>query len=112
LPSSAQMREIEGDYAGRAARFVWGARNNPQLSWLNLAEQPPVFVQQGQALTKPYGSESGLRREVHAGQAARDSGFALTDTFVWENRAFGLTTELDMIPLDRVEPVKQHPFEG
>jgi lipoprotein-anchoring transpeptidase ErfK/SrfK len=112
LPSSTQMREIEGEYQSRAARFLWGTRNNPELSWLNIESQPPEFVQQGQTLTKPYGSEAGLRREVHAGQAARDSGFALTETFEWENRAFGLTTELDMIALDRIDPVKQHPFQG
>lgn len=112
LPSAAQMREIEGEYQSRAARFLWSTRNDAGLSWLSIAEQPPEFLRQGQALTKPYGSESGLRREVHAGQAARDSGFALTESFEWEQRAFGVTTELDVIPLDRVEPVKQHPFQG
>lgn len=113
LPTPGQMREIEGgEYQARAARFLWGTRNNPELTWLEIAEQPPEFLARGLALTKPYGSESGLRREVHAGQAARDSGFAVTETFEWEQRAFGLTTELDMIALDRVDPVKQHPFQG
>lgn len=111
LPSVNQMREIEGEYQTRAARFLWGARNNPELAWLSVAEQPPSFLL-GVELTKPYGSDSGLRREVHAGQAARDSGFALTHTFEWEKRGFGLTTELDMIPLDRVEPVKPSVFRG
>lgn len=111
LPTPGQMKEIEGDIQGRAARFLWGARNNPELQWLDVTEQPPEFLR-GIALTKPYGSETGLRRGVHAGQAARDSGFALTHTFEWERRGFGLTTELDMIPLDRVKPVKPSAFRG
>jgi lipoprotein-anchoring transpeptidase ErfK/SrfK len=105
------MAEIEGDYQARAARFLWGTRNNPARQWLDIAEQPPEFVQ-GVELTKPYGSESGLRREVHAGQAARDSGFALTHSFEWQSRAFGLTTELDILPLDRIEPVQPSSFQG
>lgn len=112
LPTPAQMREIEGDFQNRSARFLWGARSGQEVQWLTIAEQPPEFLQRGVALTKPYGAESGLRREVHAGQAARDSGFALTETFEWERRAFGLTTELDMIALDRIEPVKPSTFEG
>lgn len=111
LPSVSQMLEIEGDYQARAARFLWGTRANPGLQWLAVEEQPPEFLQ-GIELTKPYGSESGLRREVHAGQAARDSGFALTHTFAWQNRAFGLTTELDMVALDRIQPVPPSSFQG
>jgi lipoprotein-anchoring transpeptidase ErfK/SrfK len=112
LPSAQQMHEVEGEYQGSAARFLLGARNNPNMEWLELDSEPPPFLAGGAPLTKPYGAETGLRREVHAGQAEKDSGFALTRTFEWEKRAFGLTTDLDIIPLDRVQPVKPSEFRG
>lgn len=112
LPSAQQMREVEGQYQGSAARFLLQTRNNPNMAWLNLEAEPPPFLAPGVPLTKPYGAEAGLRRSVHAGQAERDSGFALANTFEWEERGFGLTTDLDIIALDRVQPVKPTEFRG
>src|SRR5262249_54104717 len=76
--------------------------------------EPPDFVPKanGASLTKPYGTEHGLHRSVQSGQSTPDAGFAISRVFEWEGRTFGLTTELDVIPLDRTTPVKPSVFHG
>jgi hypothetical protein len=104
LPSARQMREVEGAYQGRATRWLEARQVRKQLDLIGYSSDPPAFLHAG-PLTKPYGTEQGLRRLVTAGQAASDSGFALLSSFNWEGRTFGLTTELDLIPLDRTKVV-------
>jgi hypothetical protein len=58
----------------------------------------------GNELPKPYGAEEKLHYAAHAGRASEASAFGLITTFEWTNRRFGLTTELDIIPLDRTKP--------
>src|SRR5262249_12205013 len=41
-----------------------------------------------------------------------DAGFAISRVFTWQGRTFGLTTELDVIPLDRTTLVKPSAFHG
>ncbi len=113
LPSKAQMNESEGyDVSGRAANFRERMRATGARSPLVSLEGPPDFLAQGQKLDKPYGVKSPLRYLVHAGPASVDSGFAIAKTFLWQERAFGLTTELDVIALDRVKLVEPSEFHG
>jgi hypothetical protein len=72
----------------------------------------PEFLSNGVKLDKPYGAKQPLRFLYHAGRASSDSGFAMTQVFDWEDRAFGLTTELDLIPLDRTRVVRPSEFRG
>jgi L,D-transpeptidase catalytic domain len=113
LPSKAQMNESEGyDVTGRAANFRERIRAQGKQSLIGDLEGPPDFLAQGQKLDKPYGVKSPLRYVVHAGPASVDSGFAISKTFLWQDRAFGLTTELDVIALDRVKLVEPSEFHG
>src|SRR5882724_5638108 len=113
LPSKAQMNEGEGlDVAGRAANFRERVRALGKQSLVGELGEPPDFLSQGQKLDKPYGVKSPLRFLVHAGPASADSGFAISKTFLWQDRAFGLTTELDIIALDRVKLVEPSEFHG
>jgi lipoprotein-anchoring transpeptidase ErfK/SrfK len=66
----------------------------------------------GHKLEKPYGVERRLHYLVHAGRASPESGFALQSAFEWEGREFGLTTELDVIALDRTKVVRPSAFRG
>jgi lipoprotein-anchoring transpeptidase ErfK/SrfK len=115
LPRASEMLEIEGPgYAGRVAE--WRAvLSNPEVSTL-LGElgPPPPFVPRPEqsALEKPYGTEKGLHRSAHAGRSTAEAGFALLRAFDWEGRTFGLTTELDVIPLDRTTIVRPTSFHG
>jgi hypothetical protein len=113
LPSSQQMKESEGmDVSGRAANFRERIRANGLLAALGDIAGPPEFLQKDAKLPKPYGVKQPLRYVSHAGAAAADSGFAIGQSFDWESRLFGLTTELDVIALDRVKLVRESAFHG
>lgn len=113
LPSKAQMREVEGPRVeDRAAAFRLRAEESGLAAELRLSEPPPDFLQDAASIVKPYGVERHQRRQVSAGQASAESGFALLSNFYWEGRAFALTTELDLIPLDRTDVVREPEFQG
>lgn len=113
LPSHKQMRESEGEsLPSRIAAFRERVRAQGLESLIAASAEPPSFLQGGAKLTKPYGVKQPLRFAYHAGPAAADSGFALLSTFEWEGRVFGLTTELDLIGLDRTKIVKPSEFRG
>ncbi|HEY3496935.1 MAG TPA: L,D-transpeptidase [Polyangiaceae bacterium] len=112
LPSAREMSESEQtDVAGRSA--TWRERyKNAGLEPLLAGGPPPRFLEGGARLSKPHGVKQPLRFFYHAGQASADSGFAIAQTFDWESRLFGLTTELDVIALDRTKPVIPSSFRG
>jgi L,D-transpeptidase catalytic domain len=113
LPSTQQMQESEGgDFTTRAANFRERIRASGLLAALGDVRGPPDFLLGDAKLSKPYGVKQPLRYASHAGAAAADSGFAISQSFDWEKRLFGLTTELDVIALDRVRLVKQSEFHG
>lgn len=113
LPSSKQMNESEaGDVSVRAANYRERIRASGLLATLGEVTGPPEFLQHGAKLPKPYGVKTSLRFVTHAGPAAADSGFAISRTFDWEKRLFGLTTELDVIALDRTRVIRESTFHG
>ncbi len=113
LPSAAQMNESEGgDVSTRAANFRERIRASGLLATLGDVAGPPDFLGNGAKLPKPYGVKQPLRYVSHAGAAARDGGFAIATSFEWEKRLFGLTTELDVIALDRLKLVRESEFHG
>lgn len=113
LPSARQMSESEGgDIGVRAANYRERIRASGLLATLGEIAGPPPFLSGDAKLPKPYGVKQPLRYVSHAGAAAADSGFAIASSFEWEKRLFGLTTELDVIALDRVKLVKLSEFHG
>ena len=113
LPSARQMDESEGGAVGvRAANFRERIRASGLLTALGDVSAPPDFLAGGAKLTKPYGVKTSLRFATHAGPAAADSGFAISRSFEWQNRLFGLTTELDVIALDRTRLIRESAFHG
>jgi hypothetical protein len=112
LPSSREMRESEQtDVAGRGAVALERIQRLG-IAALFTGGEPPPFLANGAKLKKPHGVKQPLRYAYHAGQASADSGFAFTHTFDWEERRFGLTTELDIVALDRTKPVVPSAFHG
>ncbi len=115
LPTDAEMTTVEGSaYAERAAEWMNEYRTEGLSALVGDLGDPPAFVPRanGQSLIKPYGTEKGLHRSVQAGQSDPDAGFALERIFEWHKRAFGLTTELDLIPMDRTRIVRPSAFHG
>lgn len=113
LPSKEDMRGAEGETVGARANAF---RERIQLT--NLSEllgplgPPPDFLSSRKALEKPYGTKAGLHEKAHAGAATPDAGFSIAKVFEWQGRVFGLTTELDLIGLDRTKPVRPSEFHG
>lgn len=112
LPTLAQMENVEGNgLAGRFASWKQLSRINGTAELVGPLGAPPSWLV-GKELTKPYGVVQPLRYSVHAGRASADSGFAIARTFEHEGRAFGLSTELDLLALDRLKLVKPSEFHG
>ncbi len=70
----------------------------------------PAFLDGG----KPVPAYSGESRYpgVSSGNALVKSGFAFLDFFEENGRRWGLTTDLDVMPLDRLRPVEPSSFHG
>jgi lipoprotein-anchoring transpeptidase ErfK/SrfK len=113
LPTLEQMTKLEGKGASRhaaswrqrmARRHLGAVADDPP--------PPPSYLTTDDALSKPYGVKQPLRYSVHTGRASPDSGFAIAQVFEWGARLFGITTELDVIALDRTKLVEQSGFRG
>jgi hypothetical protein len=80
--------------------------------WLALGfDEVPEFL----AGHAPSFHTSGVRKGTKLlteGQAFVESGFAFVRRFQVEGRAYGLTTELEVLPLDRLDWVKGSAFHG
>jgi hypothetical protein len=113
LPTPSEMRESEGPgIEGRAAGFRERIEREDLTSLLGALGPPPAFLSSSRPLEKPYGTVQGLRYSAHMGRAAPNSGFAFSSAFLWEGRVFGLTTELDLVALDRTRIVKPSALRG
>lgn len=109
LPTLEDQRRVEGRPAVGPAMSPW-ARG--EMRWLGPADAITPFLQSGRDLPKPFGAEERLRFPVHRGHAKAKSAFGLMATFDWTGRRFGLTTELDLIPIDRTRVVRPSRMHG
>jgi hypothetical protein len=113
LPTPAEAKESEGpgleervtNYKGRVTR-------DGLATVLGELGAPPDFLSNRRALEKPYGAVQGLRYSAHMGRAAPGSGFAFSRAFDWQGRWYGLTTELDVVGLERTRLVKSSTLRG
>lgn len=113
LPAHKEMRDAEGERIfQRAANFRERVRVQGLAELLGPVGPPPPFLSQKRPLEKPYGTKAGLHQRAHAGPAPTDSGFAIARVFDWQDRLFGLTTELDVIGLERTKIVRPSEFHG
>ncbi|WP_437320707.1 L,D-transpeptidase [Sorangium sp. So ce385] len=106
LPTLEDQRRVEGSTLGVHLARTAGAPSTLPL------DPVPDFLLAGRDLPKPYGAEEKLHYSVHTGRAKESSAFGLITTFEWTNRRFGLTTELDLIPLDRTRPARLSALRG
>jgi L,D-transpeptidase catalytic domain len=108
LPSVEEQVKAEGKRrASSMALFSALERGR-----LGEPDRVPRFLAEGRDLPKPYGAERSLHFRVHRGRANDESAFGLIATFDWEERRMGLTTELDVIPLDRTRVAPLSSVEG
>ncbi|MEM9873424.1 MAG: L,D-transpeptidase [Myxococcota bacterium] len=108
LPTVEEQRRAEGAKRTRSVALYGPMARDA----LGAPDPVPSALAAGAALPKPYGAERPLAYAVHRGRANPNSAFGLLATFDWTERPMGLTTELDMIPLDRTEVVRLSALRG
>jgi len=105
LPSKPEQAQIELDLTRHATRALGAA-------WTEeAAGPPPAFLAQGAALPRLPGY-ARVGDQVSSGRAGARSAFAFLDLFDLDGRKFGLTTDLSLLPLDRVTKVEPSEFSG
>lgn len=113
LASVPEMETIEGKgVLGRVPAWKQRLAAQGVQELLGEINGPPEFLADKRKIEKAYGVPQHLHFSVHAGRAAPDSGFAIQRVFEHEGRVFGLTTELDLIAMDRTRVVKPSSFHG
>jgi lipoprotein-anchoring transpeptidase ErfK/SrfK len=113
VPNEKEMLAAETQrYKTNAANWRAQAEQNGVLVRLAPSAEPPDFLANSATLQKPYGVERRLHVGAHSGQSGSDSGFALLQSFEWQQRVWGVTTELDVIALDRTHTVRPSEFHG
>jgi lipoprotein-anchoring transpeptidase ErfK/SrfK len=107
LPTRKDQERVEGPTLGEHLA-QWGPGDFARTP----LDPVPAFLAAGHDLPKPYGAEEKLHYSVHTGRAREGSAFGLITSFAWTGRRFGLTTELDLIPLDRTKAAHPSTFHG
>lgn len=104
LPERKVVALVEGpDALERGPNWLERRKSSPVLSAYPVDATLPGFLDEGRALTKPYGVKMPMRTLYHAGRVSRESGFAITRLVEFEGRAYALTTEMDLLAADRLE---------
>jgi hypothetical protein len=105
LPSSAEQLRAELDLASHRARQRGDAWSDNQPAAI------PEPLLNGRA-APTFKGDYQPAGSVFTGRALMKSGFALLDVYDYEGRKFGLSVDLDLMPLDRLEPVRPSAFAG
>jgi hypothetical protein len=103
LPSADEQTRAEGVVPGRAPRSAPG--------WDDAPDMPlPSLLVEGGTLPTVFGFARGDANGPE--RSVANSGFALLSTHEHQGRRFGLTTDLRLVPLDRVNRVRPSEFRG
>jgi len=105
LPSKLEQQQQEVELARHLeanTRYAWRSAQSDAT--------PPFLLGGGQAPT-PFGYAHEANK-LTSGRALPDSSFALLAIYDHEGRRFGLTTDMSLLPLDRMKPVTASTFHG
>ncbi len=106
LPNREEQARAEPDLAGLRG-FALAAEWKAQAE----AAGPPSLLLGGAKIPQPYG-QSEVGEQLTRGFAVMNSAFAFVDMFEAEGRTWGMTTELSLVPLDRVSRIEASLFHG
>ncbi|MDI1446649.1 L,D-transpeptidase family protein [Polyangium sp. 6x1] len=110
LPTPEEQRTVEGRPLGARGMNAWIVQEIGRT----IGDADPIspFLESGRDLPKPAGAEEKVRFPAHRGRAKARSAFGLMASFDWTGRRFGLTTELDLVPIDRTRPAHLSELRG
>lgn len=109
IPSREDMRKVEG---GEAVARIERAIPDPNLDLIGPAIEVPPLLAQGGRIPRPIGTAPRLRFWVHTGRADPGTRVAILSHFIAEKRHYVITSQLDLVPLDRLTIVKPSAFHG
>jgi hypothetical protein len=108
VPSLQEQRRTEGD---KLDEHLSGVSRLNQIGITGPPSPRPSFLAGGQFLPKAKNVTHQGRVGPHRGFGAAHSSFAFFEVYEVHNRLFGLSTDLDLVPLDRLtlaSPSKIH----
>lgn len=130
LPEEQELAEVEQDLPKRMEQwFTAGGEigsSYAQHVWLGGEGQPPdpkqAYADRLTAGVPSYLSDGQLlpnllRKPRNRGQLVIERmepkvGYAFLETFFWQGRRYGVTTELKLMPTDRFRPIQGSDFHG
>jgi lipoprotein-anchoring transpeptidase ErfK/SrfK len=111
LPSEAEVRRIEG---GEAVGYYKASFHAPYPNIELLGDPidvPPALLKE-QRVPRPPGAAPRLRFKFHTGRAEPNTRLALMTWFVHEQRRWAITSQLDLVALDRLRLLEPPKFRG
>ncbi len=106
LPSAAEQRSVEGELTKHLSQ----ASRQKGAVTVTTSPVPPELAD-GKVVPSLTPNRLGPGA-LYAGRAFPKSGFALLGAFEHEGRTFGLNTDLQLVPLDRVRAITPSTFRG
>jgi hypothetical protein len=106
--------DAPGEIGASYAQDVWvggvGQAPDPAEAWrARRSDHLPDFLKDPNG---PRGSAAGADGSVTLGVMEPRVGYSLLDTFLHEGRRYGLTAELEIVPTDRLRPIRGSDFHG
>lgn len=105
----ASWLSAEGEVGASYAQHVWLRGQAPpdaKVAWEAKQSDPlPSFLGAGRSLPTPDG-QTNHGSELIAARMKPRQGLSLLRTLLFEGRRYGLTTDLDVVPTDRLRPIQ------
>ena len=113
LPSREEQQRVESDRpAGAPSGALVDARRSARDAWQNIVVEPVPELLAGGRPAPTLNGHFHSTESVYSGRAIAKSGFAFLSFFEVDGRRFGLSRDLDVMPLDRLTPVEASTFRG
>ena len=111
----ANWLKADGEVGASYAQHVW-LRGAPapdaRAAWEGKQSDPlPAFLSAGRVLPTPEGQVNHTAELVAARMKPRQ-GLSLLETRLFEGRRYGVTTDLDVVPTDRLRPIQGSEHHG
>jgi len=111
----ASWLAADGEVGASYAQHVWMRGEPPpdaRAAWEGKQSDPlPPFLGAGRALPTPEGQVNHTAELIAARMKPRQ-GLSLLQTLLFEGRRYGLTTDLDVVPTDRLRPIQGSEHHG
>lgn len=130
LPTREQLGELEPGFEERMQRWldagdeigasyaqeVWlghaGEPEDPARMWADaVTSDVPDYLTQSRHLPALQG-RSRSKDAIQLGVMQAKAGYAFLETFFWEGRRYGVTTRMNVMPTDRLRPIRGSDFHG